>query len=603
MTNKNDVNVLDPQNISINKNNFRAQTLHNISHDISDSFDLDVIHKITLYAAVGTLGAFGGVFLVYDSEFDRFEIANKLNRKISRKKFRVSDYFKENVSKVFSDGIVISDGISNISKPLKAFMDLIKCCALVPIWIKGEFYGALAVSKKISNQSYSPPELNFLSAICSLVSISIENAKSQSELNYRIFELSTLYEISKEFSSTLEIDQIQTSIIFCCMGVVGAKRGAIFLFDKESSSICLNHAVNFPPFVNRDLKVAINPKLLRGLSKIHEPFFLSSLKENSKEHALFKRIVNELSVVDNPLFIPQIIKNDMVGYLVLAEKINKNVYSRLDINLLSALSYQSAIAITNSKSYQEVKNLAKRNAALYEELKIATEEKLKSERLATLGMVVSTITHDIKNPLTSIRYFSALLGEEDNIEPEDKKKYVDIIESEIERLVGMIEELLSFAKGGGPLKIKQHCIKGIIEEVFIVLERDFYDKDITVTQDIKFSGMVSIDDEKLKRVIYNLAYNARDAMSDSGGEIRIQVFREKTNFIVTIADNGAGIPEKIIDTLFMPFVTQGKTKGTGLGLAISKKIIDDHNGELTFTTKKNNGTTFFIKIPIHHEPA
>lgn len=597
MTVKNSAKDIETVLNSLDKSILKAKTLYDTSREIL-TFDLNVIHKMALYSSVGTLGASAGVFLTYDFEKKGFNVKYQLTGSIKKKFISAKNLFNSKSIDYIIDNMAIFDDDTDNPPELNEFIKLINASILIPIKIKNELYGVLALGAKIDNKQYTSSDIEFLLTLSSLITLSIENSESQKELNYKIFELSTLYEISKEFSSTLDITHIQTSIIFCCMGVVGAKRGAIFLFDNEDNSLCMNHAINFPAELQEGLRFKIDDDLFFRLTTITEPFFLSDLKKRSKEYKLFANIRDKLKVISNPLIIPQIIKSRIVGYLLLAEKINKNEYSATEIHLLSALSYQSSIAITNAQSFQNVMDLAKKNAALYEELKVATEEKLKSERLATLGMVVSTITHDIKNPLTSIRYFSAMLGEAD-LDAKSKKNYVEIIDSETDRLVGMIEELLDFAKGGGPLKIEKCSLSTILDEVFVVLERDFKDKNIDLKKEIKYSGTLYIDDEKIKRVLYNIAYNARDAMK-KGGEIKFEVEKENKCVIINIIDNGQGIPDNILDTLFMPFVTYGKTKGTGLGLAISKKIIDDHHGEILFTTKKNKGTEFKIKLPINN---
>jgi signal transduction histidine kinase len=598
MTKENSSKELKSIVTALEKNVLRAKTLHDISRNISFSPNLNTIYKTALDSTIEILGASSGAFFTYNDEEQGFDVRYQCGKKLGKDFFDYKGVFPGNVEYISPDSSLAYQML-DCKAELKKFMGALGSSVLVPINIRDDFYGVLEVGEKIDHTPYTAADLEFLVTLCSLISISIENAESQKELNYKIFELSTLYETSTELSSSLDIVQIQTAIIFCCMGVVGAKRGAIFLFNDEDNTISMKHAVNFPQSVKRELDFKISDKLLSGLSEMDEPFFLSSLKKNSKEYNLFAKIKEVLNVIENPLIIPQIMKGNLVGYLVLAEKINKSAYTKADINLLSALSYQSSIAITNAKSYHEVKNLAKKNAALYEELKVAIEDKLKAERLATLGMVVSTIVHDIRNPLTSIRYFSALLGETDP-DASDKKVYVDIIDSETGRLAGMIEDILFFAKGGGsPLKIRQCSIKDLLDEVLIVLKMNFKGRKIKVLKDIKYGGKAFLDEGKIKRVLYNISYNARDALKE-GGKITFKADKSKNFLNISITDNGKGIPDEVVDSIFMPFVSLGKKRGTGLGLAISKNIVEDHNGKLTFSTKKNKGTTFNIKLPLNN---
>jgi len=597
MTSKRSSKKLETIISTLDRNVLRAKTLHDIARNISFSTDLNTIYKTALDSSINALDALSGAFLIYNKKENGFLVSYQCGKKLDRAFFEYKGSFPEGLESISVDNSLMFEMLTK-SAELKKLIRSLKSSVLIPICIKEDFYGVLEVGKKVNKEPYTAADVEFLVTLCSLISLSIENAEAQKELNYKIFELSTLYEISTELSSTLDIKGIQTAIIFCCMGVVGAKRGAIFLFDDGNSTITMNHAVNFPPDLESDLVFKVDDTLKKRLSKMHAPFFLSDLKKNTKEYNLVNKITSAMQVLENPLIIPQIIKDKLVGYLLLAEKINKDPYQSTEIGLLSTLSYQSALSITNAQSYYEVQSLAKKNADLYEELKVATEEKLKAERLATLGMVVSTIIHDIKNPLTSIRYFSSLLGQTD-AELTDKQTYVNIIDSETDRLVGMIEDILYFASGGeSSLNIKKCSVKNLIDEVCVVLEMNFKDKCIQVQKDTAgYAGNVSIDEEKLKRVLYNISYNARDALK-GGGNITIKSSKNKNRLNISISDDGKGIPEKIVNTLFMPFVTHGKRQGTGLGLAISKKIVEQHSGELSFKTSKDKGTTFNIKLPL-----
>jgi signal transduction histidine kinase len=106
-----------------------------------------------------------------------------------------------------------------------------------------------------------------------------------------------------------------------------------------------------------------------------------------------------------------------------------------------------------------------------------------------------------------------------------------------------------------------------------------------------------MDPDKMMRVVYNLATNAVEAMTD-GGLLTVRVTRPDTEFQLDIGDTGPGIPEAIRDRLFGAFVTHGKKNGTGLGTAIAKKIVEEHGGNISFTTETGKGTTFHVRLPV-----
>jgi two-component system nitrogen regulation sensor histidine kinase NtrY len=130
---------------------------------------------------------------------------------------------------------------------------------------------------------------------------------------------------------------------------------------------------------------------------------------------------------------------------------------------------------------------------------------------------------------------------------------------------------------------------------------ELYKNDTHVKVSIKQSGKklpVYSDRSQLLRVFTNLLENAKQAMpADKPGNIDVSVTSSNQDAIITIADNGHGIPDDVVTKLFQPYFTT-KSSGTGLGLAMTKKIIEFWKGEIWFETKEGEGTTFYIKLPL-----
>lgn len=109
--------------------------------------------------------------------------------------------------------------------------------------------------------------------------------------------------------------------------------------------------------------------------------------------------------------------------------------------------------------------------------------------------------------------------------------------------------------------------------------------------------IVEADENKILRVLQNLVGNAVEALGGRGGRVEIAVTQSEEWVEIKIYDNGPGIPEAIKEKLFEPFVTYGKRTGTGLGTAIAKSIVNAHQGEITYESEDQKGTTFYIKLP------
>ena len=229
-------------------------------------------------------------------------------------------------------------------------------------------------------------------------------------------------------------------------------------------------------------------------------------------------------------------------------------------------------------------------------LKEAQEELIRSERLSTVGQMASSIIHDFKQPISSIYGFTDLLARGDL--PDDKRHhYAKIIQKEIDRMMAMVNELLEFSRGETSLNKQATNINEFLRQSVESFQRTAELANIHIALELHTDQEIRIDRDRMQRVIDNLLRNARDAMQD-GGSIKISSEPVSEGVRISIKDDGAGIPKSVQQNLFDPFITAEKQSGTGLGLAIVQQIIAHHNGQITFTTERGEGTTFFIQLPL-----
>ncbi|KAB7671666.1 ATP-binding protein [Bacillus sp. B1-b2] len=216
----------------------------------------------------------------------------------------------------------------------------------------------------------------------------------------------------------------------------------------------------------------------------------------------------------------------------------------------------------------------------------------KSEKMSLIGQMSAGIAHEIRNPLTSIKGFIQLAKID-----REKIDYFDIVLAEIERINSIVSELLFIAKPAADVFLKKD-ITTIIKDVITLVNAQFLLNNILiyVSYDQKQS-MILCDENRLKQVFINLLQNAMEAMP-TGGTIYIKVRDlDDGNIAIEIIDQGVGIEAERIDTLGEPFFTT-KEKGTGLGLMTCYKIIESHNGRMSFCSELNKGTTVTIQLPL-----
>jgi signal transduction histidine kinase len=224
-------------------------------------------------------------------------------------------------------------------------------------------------------------------------------------------------------------------------------------------------------------------------------------------------------------------------------------------------------------------------------------ELLQSERMALVGRFASAIVHDLKNPLTIIG-IGAELACLDTATAEDRRTSGQRIARQIERITGMVNDILDFTRGtGGKATFAPTYYPTLVQSLVDELRREVERKSVS----IEFENppppiSLQLNPKRLSRVFYNLVLNAVDEMP-GGGTIRLR-FRTTENEVVTeVADSGGGIAPEILDTLFEPFATFGKVKGTGLGLSISQRIVQEHGGRIWAANQAGSGAVFSFTLP------
>jgi signal transduction histidine kinase len=168
---------------------------------------------------------------------------------------------------------------------------------------------------------------------------------------------------------------------------------------------------------------------------------------------------------------------------------------------------------------------------------------------------------------------------------------------QVDRFVKMAQEILDFSKGQSSMNIQELDFAEVMNSVLDFIQKDLEKNKVELVRKTSFAGKVKMDQDKIVRVFYNIASNARDAMPQGGS---LTVITEKQNDFVKIdfKDSGTGMPEEVKKRIFEPFMTFGKKHGTGLGMSIVKKVIDDHKGRIDIESEMGKGTTIHVYLPL-----
>ncbi len=235
-------------------------------------------------------------------------------------------------------------------------------------------------------------------------------------------------------------------------------------------------------------------------------------------------------------------------------------------------------------------------ARMRESLHQAQQRLLAAERLATIGRMASSISHDLRHPLTAVLANAEFLADAELSPLQREELYLEIRVA-VNRLTDLIDSPLELSRPAESLNVVDTPVERTIGRAIELVRahRQFH----KIVVGIESPGLhtAQFDPRKMERVFYNLLLNGCQAAQVCGGHVGITVADGNGNLDIHISDDGPGVESSIRDKLFQPFVSHGKENGTGLGLTIAQKIVQDHNGSLELESSMPGRTVMRIVLP------
>ena len=254
------------------------------------------------------------------------------------------------------------------------------------------------------------------------------------------------------------------------------------------------------------------------------------------------------------------------------------------------------------RSEDEIGLLAREFNAMATSLDRQRDELRRAERLAAVGRISAQITHEIRNPLNAIGLNAELLQEELEsaaAPPREAVQLVRAISREVDRLNGVAEEYLRFARLPRPHLARQD-LSELVGSLLDFLAPELAAARIEVRRELA-PGLPGVrgDEGQLRAVLLNLLRNSREALP-GGGVVTVRTRRADGGVEVEVGDTGGGIPPGDLSRIFEPFYST-KERGTGLGLAFAHQVVKEHGGEIRCESALGKGTTFTVRLPVDVE--
>jgi signal transduction histidine kinase/putative methionine-R-sulfoxide reductase with GAF domain len=388
--------------------------------------------------------------------------------------------------------------------------------------------------------------------------------QAETRLRFANAELEVLYELERRISESNDVTSLLPGVLQYACQALRFEAGAILLLGDGSPSLVIHPAgageVQVAIRTSADLPAVLAPSRLavRGANEPGDPPVIVP-DGAARVRETYSSLLVESS--------------GPIGMIQLVNRCDENAAEEWLLRMVSLLAGQVTRAI-GVKREREVGERA--------------------GRLALLGHSVGEILHDMRTPLTAVGGYADLMAAEDDAAL--RLDYVGRIGRALEHMETMAHEVLAFARGQREILVSKVYLNLFVDAVREMLSIETQRAGIKLVVDVSYDGLWRFDESKIKRVLFNLARNACQAMQP-GGIFTWRVKREHERLVFECADNGPGIPREMEGKLFESFTTHGKPDGTGLGLAMAKKIVEAHCGTIQCRSAPGQGATFRIELP------
>ena len=448
--------------------------------------------------------------------------------------------------------------------------------------VSGRILGVVEVLNRKTNV-FTPEDLALVEAVATQIAAVLDNVllyeelraqnealrRAKSDLSNALKDLDVLFETEKAVSSAEKQSDLLDSVLTRVAPSLGATAGSILLSEPEGGTLHFKSVAGEPSDLVT-LKIRPGQGIAGYVATTGEKVrVLRAADHPAHDPTIAERLNVRPGAV---LCVPIVVDETLVGALELLDK--PSGFSESDERLATLIAGQAGRSIKVRRNREQAEH---------------------RERLAAIGQMLSGVVHDFRTPLTVISGYTELMA----AEPDEQQRlqYAAVVDKQFEHLNEMMGETLAFARGERELLIRKVYLQRFATETEAYLKQEFKKSPVRLSVVPRYTGPARFDENKLRRVVFNLARNAVEAMP-SGGNFLFSIDREEDELVLRFEDDGPGLPPEIAARPFESFATSGRPDGTGLGLSIVKRIADEHGGTVSVQTAPGTGTRFEFKIPV-----
>ncbi len=472
--------------------------------------------------------------------------------------------------------------LSAVSPPFRSLL-------VAPIQSGQEQIGTISVQSD-SIHAFSSDEVELLKALGAQAAIAIENTQLYEMTEQRLKEMDVLYHISRDTGISFDPGLMFKEVAKLLKQKFQYYKVQIFLLNPLDNQKVDFHSsdddrAQMPEIYER---LDANASIVGHVARTGEPF----LTNNVEQVLFFEQDASHINI-QSELAVPIKIEGQVIGVLDIQHTPPHKLVDS-DLRLVTAIANQLAINLHEASLYTNLQESLKQEQAVRSQL-------IQSERLALVGRLLASVSHELNNPLQAIQNALFLIKDEIGLSNQGRQD-MDIILSETDRMSTLIERLRLVYKPVREKDFQPLQINGLVDDIYLLISAHMRRKEISFEfQPDPNLAMISGIPDQLIQVLLNIFLNAVEAMPLRGRlSVWTQTLPDENEIMITIKDTGPGIDPELLPNIFNPFVTT-KDNGTGLGLAISHDIVEQHAGRIEATNDPQGGAIFTVWLPVKQE--
>ena len=461
-------------------------------------------------------------------------------------------------------------------------------CAIAgfPLIHSNQVIGAFTITY-LNPHTFSEDEILLLHLLADQAAVAVKNASLFDEAERRLRDMSALVDMAKQVTGNLNLSSVLQTTVQILQGLLNARASTITMLSEDGSELVVAAAVGVDPAIVGKARMKLGEGVSGEAVKRGEPIYIHDAHDEP-DFLFFSDVVRSLLVV------PLIVRDKAIGTITV-DSDHPNAFNSSDIQLMTIAAAQAGVAIANADLFEEVEDRAVELAIAYEELK--ESDRLKDE-------LVQNVSHELRTPLTFVKGYVDLLteGEMGSLNP-GQNEALEIVSTKTDEITRLIEDIITLQRiDSGNLQLQAISIADFLKTAITSHQIVASQKGLHVVYHKPTAKiMVYMDKGRISQVVDNLIGNAMK-FSPDGGTISVSVTEQDTDVLVTIKDEGIGVPEDKQQKIFERFYqidgsARRRFGGTGIGLALVKRIIDAHQGEIWVESEVGHGSSFFFTLP------